>query len=270
VNGKPKELKVLRHKDLPTVWNEIHSRLAHIGRDKVLDIFRTRYWFVGWYTWISEQTNECINCAQKRFHLAPKTVAPLRVIPPTAKIMSRVHIDLTEGFYDVNGTHKVVAMAVCSFIIYVEGAVLEDKRAATIALFLWKDIFCRYLTPCECIIHDGDTTLAANVMKELFNRFRCTIKVTCGGNPKSNGQVEIFMKTVKERINALQVDYDYELPSDWDVTLFPQVLCGLRCSPAHATGKIPAELLLGRDLKFPFELNNDTTFEDLQTNMDPH
>jgi len=110
-------------------------------------------------------------------------------------------------FYEENGTHSVVAVAVCAFIKYVEGDVLKDKKARTIAAFLWKNIFCRYLTPLECIIHDGDKTLAAKVMKELFERFDCNIKVTVGGNPQSNGQVEIFMKTIKERVNAIQLDY---------------------------------------------------------------
>ena len=98
-------------------------------------------------------------------------------------------------------------VAVDSFIKYVEGDVLSDKKASSIALFLWKNLFCRYLTPLECIIHDRDKTLGGKVMKELFSRFGCEIRVTTAGNPKSNGQVEIFMKTIKERVNAIQYDH---------------------------------------------------------------
>jgi len=39
------------------------------------------------------------------------------------------------------------------------------------------------------------------------------------------------------------------------------VLCGIRCSPAHSTGQIPAELLLGRKLVFPFEVLESETLE---------
>ena len=207
IDNENLELRVVQKQDLNTIWEEIHQNLGHLGRDKTWKIFRERYWFVGGYTWIAEKTKECLNCSQKRFYLAPKIVAPLRCIPVTVAIMARVHIDLTEGFYDVNGVHKVVAIAVDAFIKYVEGEVLSDKTAKSIALFLWKNIFCRYLTPLECIIHDRDRTLGAEVMKELFDNFRCKIKVTVAGNPKANGQVEIYMKTIKERVNAIQFDY---------------------------------------------------------------
>ena len=45
-----------------------------------------------------------------------------------------------------------------------------------------------------------------------------------------------------------------ELEPDWDELLLPQVLCSMRCTPAHATKIIPAELLLSRPVVFPFEV----------------
>ena len=239
IDGKILELRVIQKKDLTTLWNELHVNLAHPGRDKTWALFRSRFWFVGSFSWIAEKTKECLNCSQKRFHLPPKKIAPLSCIPATAAIMSRIHVDLTEGFYDViisysqqifilekvcldstfspnffpyfevNGKHSVVIIAVDSFIKYVEGEVIPDKSANSIAMFLWKNIFCRYLTPLECIIHDRDQTLKAKIMKVLFKRFGCKIKITLAGNPQSNGQAEIFHKTIKERINALLMDHSY-------------------------------------------------------------
>lgn len=235
--------------------------LVHPGRQKTYDLFKKRFWFVGCYSWIAEKTNQCVGCSQKRHYLAPKKIAPLRCIPPTAAIMARVHLDLTEGIYDKNGKHYVIAVLVDSFSKFVEGDVLPNKTAKSIALFLWKHLFCRYLAPLECVVHDRDRTLGAKIMKELLKNFDCDIKVTVGGNPQSNGQAEIFIKTIKERINAVLCDLNYELPSNWGNTIFPQVLCGLRCSPSCATGMIPTEILLGRKLKFPFELNREEKFE---------
>ena len=45
------------------------------------------------------------------------------------------------------------------------------------------------------------------------------------------------------------------MPRDWNETIIPQILCSLRCTPAHATKIPPAELLLGRELHFPTEIN---------------
>lgn len=45
-----------------------------------------------------------------------------------------------------------------------------------------------------------------------------------------------------------------KLDPDWDETLLPQALCSMRCTPAHATKIVPAELLLSRPVVFPFEV----------------
>ena len=44
------------------------------------------------------------------------------------------------------------------------------------------------------------------------------------------------------------------LSPDWHEFLLPQALCSIRCTPAHATKIIPAELLLNRKVVFPFEV----------------
>ena len=45
-----------------------------------------------------------------------------------------------------------------------------------------------------------------------------------------------------------------QLEPDWHETLLPQVLCSLRCTPAHATKIVPAELLISRPLVYPLEV----------------
>lgn len=116
---------------------------------------------------------------------------------------------MTEIYFciKVDGKHWAVALAVDAFTKYTEGEALDDKTAISIATFIWKNIFCRYLTPIECIIHDRDTTLGGKVMKYLFEKFNCEIRVSVEGRPESNGQVEIFIKTFKERLNSILINY---------------------------------------------------------------
>ena len=49
-----------------------------------------------------------------------------------------------------------------------------------------------------------------------------------------------------------------KLEPDWHEYLLPQVLCSMRCTPAHATKIIPAEVLLNRKVVFPFEVERQT------------
>ena len=46
-----------------------------------------------------------------------------------------------------------------------------------------------------------------------------------------------------------------ELPNNWDESLLHLALQAVRCDPASSTGYAPAELLLGRSLVYPIELD---------------
>ena len=48
--------------------------------------------------------------------------------------------------------------------------------------------------------------------------------------------------------------WELELPEDWDKHYLSTVKMALRIDPSSATGKPPAELLLGRALVYPIEL----------------
>ena len=44
------------------------------------------------------------------------------------------------------------------------------------------------------------------------------------------------------------------MPVAWRDTIFPQILCSMRCSPSCATKLVPAEVLLGRKLLYPLQI----------------
>ena len=55
------------------------------------------------------------------------------------------------------------------------------------------------------------------------------------------------------------IDASYEkLPDNWDESLLYLALQALRCDPASSTSYAPAELILGRPLVCPIELDRET------------
>ena len=98
--NKNLKLLVVQKFELPQIYNELHTNF-HFGRDKMCQIFRERYYFVGYYKWIAKISKECVHCSQKRFWLAKKTIAPLQPIPVEASNFARVHLDMTAGVRDV-------------------------------------------------------------------------------------------------------------------------------------------------------------------------
>ena len=125
----------------------------------------------------------------------------------------------------------------------------------TVALFVYQQIYCRYLCPGECIVQDRGE-LCNKIANLLAEKFNCSIRVISAGRPQANGQAEAYVKNVKRKMKALMVDASYEqLPDNWDESLLHLALQAVRCDPASSTGYAPAELLLGRPMVYPIELD---------------
>ena len=64
-----------------------------------------------------------------------------------------------------------------------------------------------------------------------------------------------MVKNIKEKMKALMAEDSYTLPVDWDRTLLHKALQIIRCDPSTATGFAPAQLILGRKLYYPMDLD---------------
>ena len=114
----------------------------------------------------------------------------------------------------------------------------------TVALFIYQGIFCRYMCPGECIIHDRGE-LCNKIMKALAENFKCEIRVISAGRPQANGQAEAYVKNLKTRMKAIMAaSGQEELPENWDESLMYLALQAVRCDPAISTGHAAADLLL--------------------------
>ena len=67
-----------------------------------------------------------------------------------------------------------------------------------VALFIYQDIYCRYLAPGECLVHDRGE-FCNKVMKILSSEFNVEIRVTSAGRPQGNGQAEAYVKSLKKQ-----------------------------------------------------------------------
>lgn len=125
----------------------------------------------------------------------------------------------------------------------------------SVAMFIYQRIYCRYLTPGECLVYDRGEF--CNKVMEILNReFGVTIRVTSAGRPQGNGQAEAYIGSFKNKLYALVVEGgSHVIPDTWDETLMHRALQILRSDPSIATGYAPMELLLGRKPIYPIELS---------------
>ena len=72
----------------------------------------------------------------------------------------------------------------------------------SVALFIYQEIYCRYLAPGEAIIHDRGPEFANKVSKVLHESFGVDIRITSTGRPQGNGQAEAMVKNLKQKMLA--------------------------------------------------------------------
>ena len=129
-----------------------------------------------------------------------------------------------------------------------------NNRAMSVAIFIYQDIYCRYLAPGECLVHDRGE-FCNKVMQILSSEFNVEIRVTSAGRPQGNGQAEAYVKSLKNKIYALMVEGgSHRIPDTWDQTLLHRALQIIRSDPSTATGYAPMELILGRKPRWPIEI----------------
>ena len=79
-------------------------------------------------------------------------------------------------------------------------------------------------------------------------------RVIAAGRPQSNGQAEAYVKIIKAKMTAIMSESAEDLPTNWDDTIFHNALQAVRSDPNVATGHAPGEILLGRKLVYPIEI----------------
>ena len=96
-------VRLVTESELPQLWNEVHNRVdGHASRDATIERFCKAYWFYGCQSWLRQKVKDCIRCHEKEISIAQKQIAPLRPYAPEKAPWMRLHLDLTEGFYDVS------------------------------------------------------------------------------------------------------------------------------------------------------------------------
>jgi len=108
---------------------------------------------------------------------------------------------------EVNG-YRYAAVAIDYFSKWCEARPLSDKRATTVAHFIYDEIICRHGCP-KIEISDQGREFCNSISDELFKLTGTIHKVTSPYHPQANGLVERFNRTIKNYL--LKVCYSYRM-----------------------------------------------------------
>ena len=235
---------------------EVRSRLlrslhsgptgAHLGRNKLFDRVRHRVYWMGYKEDVARWCRECDICAQAKPGPRRKR-APMGQVLVSAPL-ERIAVDIMGPLPETTDGFKYILVLGDYFTKWTEAYALKDHTAYTVAEHLIQRFFCRFGLPRQ-IHSDHRPEFVSELIRCLCELLRIKKTRTVPYNPKSDGMVERFNRTVQGMLKTLVNDAQ----NDWDHHL-PFVMMAYRASVHESTKCTPNLLMLGRETNLPVDL----------------
>lgn len=222
------------------------AKAGHWGRDKMLNLLRSRYAFPMMKKRV-ERLLKCCDACQRNNSQTFKASTTLHSVQVPRKIWAKIGIDLIGKLHECNG-YNYICTAVDYFSKWVEAEPLRAKTSLGVAEFLHK-LQCRYGVS-EIHISDQGGEFNGEVMKEYYRLTGTEHRVTSAYHPQANGLVERQNRCIEDVIRKTM-----EQKSDW-LPLLDSVLFACRVSKHSSTGYTPYFMCYQADPVLPFQWND--------------
>ena len=218
---------------------------GHLGINKTLARMRQKNYWPGMRRDVQNWIKGCNTCAKcKKPPKRPKAELNQYVV---GSPMERVAIDLLKLPETLKG-NKYCLVTSCYFTKWVAAFPIPDKEAETVATTLFERYFS-YLGMPQELHSDQGKEFEARLFQELCELLDVTKTRTTANNPKSDGLVERFNRTLCNMIRSFTEEY----PDSWDDYL-PQLMMGYRSTIQESTGMTPNYLMFGREHNLPVDV----------------
>jgi cleavage and polyadenylation specificity factor subunit 1 len=219
-------------------FDSIHN-MSHQGKGATLKTISQRGVWKNMKSDCNSWTKTCISC--QRSKVSKHTRSPIVVMNTPEAKFCELNMDII-GPYSLSEGMKYCLTIIDRFSRWVEAIPIPDISAQTIIRTFYDQWICRYGTPTKIITDQGRQFMSRDF--ELFcKKFGILHARTTAYNPKCNGLVERFHRTLKSAIKA-------HYPQQWTKCL-STVLFGLRTTVRENSNYSIAEMLYGKPLRLP-------------------
>jgi hypothetical protein len=219
---------------------------GHLGTKKTREKTLQRFY---WYEMRDDIKNWIMKCdicaANKKPNKNPR--APLGNMAVGAPL-DRLATDILGPLPQTLRGNQYILVTTDHFTKWVEIYAVPDQTAETCAQKLLDEVISRF--GCPLTIHsDQGRNYESEIFKKLCHILEIRKTRTSVRNPRCNGQVERFNRTLLRMIKA----YLRGEQENWDLHL-GCLAAAYRATPHESTGLTPNLLMLGREVRLPAEL----------------
>ena len=223
----------------------LHDRMGHQGTDRSEALIRRRFYWPGMQADIRDWISQCRRCILgKKPHIRVKT--PMESIKAN-RPLEVVTIDYTMLEPASNGMENVLVITDV-FTKYAVTVPTRNQSAKTTARMLVREWIQRY-GAMERLHSDQGKTFEAKVVQELYSLYNIKKTRTTPYNPKGDGQVERFNRTMHNLLCTLEPEKKARWPEHLaELTYIYNV------TPHSSHGMEPYTLMFGRSPRLPTDI----------------
>ena len=222
-----------------------HDNNAHIGRERLYETLKQKYYFPQMYITVLEYVSTCDECQKTKTspHLRKAPLSPLPIVEP----FGRIHIDHVGPLPITSEGYRHLLVVIDSTTLFCEAFPTKSTTAEETADILYREIICRY-GAVKAIETDGGTAFRNKLMAELCRLLHIKHIVSSPLHPAGNAKVERANRTLMTSLKLVCPKQE-----DWAKYIAP-VLFSYRASVAIPLGMSPFHALFGREMSLGIDL----------------
>ena len=234
---------VVPESSLRALAKELHEVLTHAGRDKTIQVMRTRFAHPRFPRIISDIIKECVPCQLHKGHV-PKQYPVLR--RKVSKPFELFAVDLMDLPRTKKG-NKVILVGIDLFSKYAYAIPLKSKKSHVVTKAFESHILATVPRTPEILLSDRGPEFRAAYFEKRLKRYGVRHDYSIPYAPCTNGGVERLNRTLKTKLATAC----HGKPESWDKVLH-EVVAQYNRSPHSETGKAPAEFFVqNNDINIP-------------------
>lgn len=244
VEGKHERQIVLPKASRTEVLTTLHDEMGHMGRERTLDLVRSRFFWPGMVTDIGRYVATCPRCLRRKAGMLPER-APLVSITSTEPMellcIDYLSLEPSRGF-------SSVLVITDHFTKFTQAIPTRNQSAKTTAKILFDNFMLHYGVPAR-IHSDQGRSFDCKVIHELCILLGVEKTRTTPYHPQGNGCTERFNRTLLNMLGTLPEDKRSKWPDH-----ISRIVHAYNCTKHESTGFSPFELMFGRNPRLPIDV----------------